>query len=125
MTALSNKQSPRLLIVDISGADDANGRIRELAQVCEPGTGVIIVGSHNDIRLYRELKQAGVAEYFFKPLVRNLVTQACHAILSGTSVEPSTRTGRLVFLLGVRGGVGTTTIGVSTRGNWPNCTSVG
>jgi pilus assembly protein CpaE len=112
--ALTRQPSPRLLIVDISGVDDPGARIGELAQVCEPGTSVIVIGSSNDIRLYRELKEAGVSEYFFKPLVRNLVSQACDAILSGTVTRPIGRTGRLVFFLGVRGGVGATTIAVST-----------
>jgi len=112
--ALAKQTSPQLLIVDIGAVEDPAARMAELAQVCEPGTGVIVVGSKNDIRLYRNLRDAGVAEYFFKPLVRNPFTQACNAILRGTEAQPTARTGRLVFFLGVRGGVGTTTIAVST-----------
>jgi pilus assembly protein CpaE len=114
ITALAQQPSPRLLTVDIGGVDDPGARIGALAQVCEPGTGVIVIGGKNDIRLYRELKDAGIAEYFFKPLVRNLVTRACNTILSGSEESPTAHTGRLVFFLGVRGGVGATTIAVST-----------
>ena len=44
-------------------------RINRLAEVCDPETEVVVVGDRNDIVLYRDLKAAGVAEYFFKPLV--------------------------------------------------------
>lgn len=114
MAAMARGSSPRLLIVDISQIDDPGARIAELAQVCEPGTAVVVIGTDNDIGLYRGLKAAGVAEYFFKPLVRNLVTRVCDAVLNGSVTPPAATTGRLVFLLGVRAGVGATTIAVGT-----------
>ena len=113
---LASRASPRLLIVDISGAKDGIASIRELSQVCEPGTGVIVVGDDNDIILYRDLKNIGIAEYFFKPLIGSLVTRACKAILVGTFDERVVRTGRLVHVIGVRGGAGNTT--VATRLAW-------
>ena len=42
--ALGRRSSPRLLIVDISGVDNPSALLGKLAQVCEPGTGVIVVG---------------------------------------------------------------------------------
>jgi pilus assembly protein CpaE len=109
---LTKRSSPRLLIVDISGVEEPARRINELADVCEPGTGVIVVGEQNDIILYRELKSAGVFEYFFKPLSGALVPRACNAVLTGNMEQRALRTGRLIFTLGVRGGCGATTIGV-------------
>ena len=114
VTALGQQPSPRLLIVDISDVADPLARVNELANVCEPNTDVVAIGDRNDIVLYRNLKQAGVAEYFFKPLVSDVVTRACNSILNGTTTPLTTRTGKLVFMLGVRGGVGATTIAVNT-----------
>lgn len=112
---LSRQPSPRLLIVDVSGLDNPVGAIDTLAEVCEPNTGVIVIGDRNDIVLYRDLKQAGVFEYFFKPLVGTLVTRACSAVLTGNvEARAPARTGKVVFVLGVRGGVGATTIAVNT-----------
>ncbi|AXK82927.1 response regulator receiver protein [Pseudolabrys taiwanensis] len=112
---LSRQPSPRLLIVDVSGLDNPADAIDALAEVCEPNTGVIVVGDRNDIVLYRELKQAGVFEYFFKPVVGTLVTRACSAVLTGNlEAQAPARTGKVVFVLGVRGGVGATTIAVNT-----------
>ena len=114
ISALTQEQSPRLLIVDVSSVEDPLSRINELADVCEPNTGVVVIGDRNDIVLYRSLKRAGVVEYFFKPLVSDLVTRTCNGVLTGSVESQNTRGGRLVFVLGVRGGVGATTIAVNT-----------
>jgi pilus assembly protein CpaE len=113
--ALTKHPSPRLLIVDISGLENPVDRVDELADVCEPNTGVIVVGDRNDIVLYRDLKHAGVLEYFFKPLVGTLVTRACNTVITGApEAQAAARTGKVIFVLGVRGGVGATTIAVNT-----------
>jgi pilus assembly protein CpaE len=111
---LASRPSPRLLIVDVHGVEDPIGRIRDLANVCEPTTGVVVIGETNDIRFYRELKAAGVVEYYFKPLVRALVMQSCNGIIQGSTAQPPSRTGKLVFVMNVRGGAGATTIAVAT-----------
>jgi pilus assembly protein CpaE len=110
ITDLARRASPQLLVVDISGVEDPVKRINELADVCEPGTGVIVTGESNDIILYRELKAAGIFEYFFKPLSGAVVSRACNAVLTGNVEQRALRTGRLIFTLGVRGGAGATTI---------------
>jgi pilus assembly protein CpaE len=111
---LAQRVSPRLLIVDVAGSADPVERIRKLATVCEPGTGVIALGDTNDIRLYRELRLAGIVEYFFKPLVSTLVTRAAGSILKGGGEEPRVSSlGKLIVVIGVRGGSGATTIGAS------------
>lgn len=106
---LATDASPRVLVVDVSGIADPMTAINRLADVCNPRTEVIVVGERNDIVLYRDLKAAGVAEYFFKPLVSSVITRALNTLLQG-SPEVRLRTGKLVVTLGVRGGVGATTI---------------
>jgi pilus assembly protein CpaE len=107
---LKERASPRLLIVDIHDVEDPTTRIQELANVCDPGTGVIVVGETNDIRLYRGLKAAGVVEYYFKPLVRSLVALTCHRILIGNTEQTISQTGKLIFVMSIRGGAGGTMI---------------
>ena len=113
--ALARRNTPRLLIVDISDIENPLLRIHELAEMCEPEVNVVTIGDRNDILLYQELKTAGVAEYFFKPLVRDTLKRSCNQLLNGVCVEKpaSASGGKLVFVLGVRGGVGATTIAVS------------
>lgn len=106
--------SPRLLIVDISGESDPATRVQELIRMCEPSTSVVVVGDQNDIRLYRNVREAGATEYFFKPLVTALVGRTCQEILTGAPGASHARVGRAVFVVGVRGGSGATTVGVRT-----------
>ncbi len=114
IAALATRPSPRLLIVDVNGVDDPVARIHELANVCDPTTGVVVIGSANDITLYRELRAAGVVEYYYTPLIRGLVLQSCNAIITGSTAPVAARTGKLVFVIGVRGGAGATTIAAAT-----------
>ncbi|HEV3175710.1 MAG TPA: hypothetical protein VGZ72_06950 [Stellaceae bacterium] len=114
---LSHSTSPRLLIVDVSEVHDPVEALKHLADVCDPNTGVLVIGDRNDISLYRQLKDAGVIEYFFKPLVAQLVMRACNGVLTGNSDSKGASTGRLTLMLGVRGGVGATTIAVNAAWN--------
>lgn len=111
---LTSRPSPRLLIVDVQGIEDPVGRIRELANVCDPSTAVVVIGERNDIPFYRGLKAVGVVEYYFKPLVRTLVMQTCNGIITGSSDQVRPETGKLVFVVSVRDGAGATTIAVAT-----------
>lgn len=111
---LAERSSPRLLIVDVSGSADPVAQVRNLAEVCEPGTGVIVIGDTNDIRLYRELKQVGVVEYYFKPLVSTLISATANGILTGSVEQRGSRTGKLIIVVGVRAGVGATMIAACT-----------
>jgi len=113
---LPKSGSPRLLVVDIGGVDDPLHSLGQLAAVSDPSTEVIVVGEDNDVVLYRNLKAAGVAEYFFKPLVPSVVTRELLAIAKGDAKVAHLPTGRLVITIGVRGGVGATT--VATNVGW-------
>src|SRR3990167_7816648 len=72
---LARNKSPRILVVDVSGMPEPMAAINRLADVCNPATEVIVVGDRNDIVLYRDMKAAGVAEDFFKPLISTVVTR--------------------------------------------------
>jgi len=111
---LGSRDSPRLLIVDSSGEINPASRVRELINMCEPSTAVVVISDVNDIRLYRNIRDAGAVEYFFKPLVTTMVARTCRAILTGKDEDSSKRTGRIVFVVGARGGSGATTIALRT-----------
>lgn len=113
-SVLGRIQSPRILVVDVSGLDDPLAELRRLAEVCDPSTAVMVIGDRNDIVLYRSLKSIGVAEYFFKPVVPELLARACQSVLDGAGHAAAPQTGKVVAVFGVRGGVGTSTIAVNT-----------
>lgn len=111
---LSAQRSPNLLIVDISGLDLPLAQIHNLAEVCEPGVTVVAIGDHNDIDLYRDLIDAGVADYIVKPLTPELLAKAL--VPRGNMGELGRGTPKLakmVAFVGARGGVGATTLAVN------------
>lgn len=107
---LERSRSPRALIVDVSGSDQPVAKIHELAEVCEPGTGVLVVGDRNDVALYRNLLNTGVSDYLVKPASRSLL-QASIATLLGLAEQPGGREpAQIIAVAGTRGGVGVSTI---------------
>jgi pilus assembly protein CpaE len=114
---LSQHASPKLLMVDISGSDLPLSDIDSLADVCEPGVSVIAVGERNDCGLFRDLLHHGVTDYLVKPLSPDLLQRAISNVTDyGEQPRTQNKLGKLVAVLGARGGVGSTTI--ATNLSW-------
>lgn len=116
--ALSVSASPQILLVDLSDTADPASEINNLAEVCEPGTIVIAVGQVNDVRLYRQLMSSGLHDYLLKPIgadqLRDTIAQA-RAILHAPRAADAApeKAPCSVAVIGVRGGVGASTIATS------------
>ncbi len=112
---LGAHRSPKVLMVDLSGSELPLTEIDELADVCEPGVTVVAFGEQNDVGLFRELVARGVGDYLVKPLSPGLVHESLLRALQGTGAgRRMNRLGRLVGVLGARGGVGATMIACGT-----------
>jgi pilus assembly protein CpaE len=106
---LGEQRSPRLLVVDLSGVALPISAVNELAEVCEPGVTVIAIGDLNDVGLFRDLINNGVSDYLVKPITPSLLQRSLLNVLeTGTPGRQTDRRGRLVAVVGVRGGVGAT-----------------
>jgi pilus assembly protein CpaE len=104
----SGQATPNLLIIEtrLQGRT-AIEEIERLAEVVDAATKVVIVGRVNDVELYRELIRRGVSEYLVAPL------NPLHLIevISGLYLNPEAAPiGRVVSVLGCRGGVGASTL---------------
>jgi pilus assembly protein CpaE len=115
--SLSVSASPNILFVDLSESADPLNDINALAEVCEPGTVVIASGQVNDVRLYRDLVASGIHDYLLKPFsvdqLRDTLTHA-QTILAGPRGEAQVeRPHVMTAVIGVRGGVGASTIATS------------
>jgi pilus assembly protein CpaE len=103
-----NQATPSLVIVE-SAAPPAEllAGLDALAEVCDPGTKVMVVGAANDIALYRELIRRGVSEYLVPPF------DALHLVRSVSNLyaDPSAPfIGRQVAFCGAKGGSGASTV---------------
>lgn len=62
-------KGPDYIIIDIGEHDgDILADIDNLAEHCEAGVNVVVIGSVNDISFYRELKSRGILEYYPRPV---------------------------------------------------------
>ncbi len=103
-----NEPTPSLVVVESSHPNEVMlGLLDQLAEVCDPGTKVVVVGAANDIALYRELMRRGVSEYLVPPLQRLQLIDAVTTLYSDPS---SPFIGRQVAFVGAKGGVGASTL---------------
>ncbi len=115
---LSVSASPTILFVDMSESGDPLNDINALAEVCEPGTVVIAAGQVNDVRLYRDLIASGIQEYLLKPFtpdhLRDAFANAQLTISGPRTAEAATdKPNVMAAVVGVRGGVGASTLATS------------
>ena len=111
ISALAAGHSSGLVIVDLDGIPFPVGAIHELAEVCEPGTAVIALGSENTARVSREVLLAGVSDYLVKPVKAEVVRQV--ALRATGSMEVSSALGCVAGFAST-GGSGATTLAAAT-----------
>lgn len=101
---------PRQLVVDITDSMLPLSDMNRLADIAEPGTRIVVVGDRNDVGLFRDLMQLGVADYLVKPIAPTMLRRSVNfGGMVGDVMRPS-RSGKSVAVIGARGGVGTTTV---------------
>jgi len=103
-----NQPTPSLVIVEsLDPAPRLLELLARLAEVCDPGSKVVVIGSTNDISLYRELMRRGVSEYLVPPL-NPLQLIAAITALYADPAQPFV--GRQIAFCGAKGGSGSSTI---------------
>ncbi len=106
--AYRNAPTPNVIIIESDQhADDILGALDQLAEVCDAGTRVVVIGRINDVTLYRELQRRGVSDYLIAPVATlDVVRSVC-----GLFVAPNTKpVGRILAVIGAKGGVGASTV---------------
>ena len=100
--------TPNLIIVDsaLKGSQLVHD-LDTLAESCDPGTRVIVVGRHNDVLLYRELLKRGVSEYLVTPVDPLAMMESISNLYNNPDTDP---VGHVFAFIGAKGGVGSSTI---------------
>ncbi len=100
--------TPNVIIIEAEHrAEEILGGLDQLAEVCDAGTRVIVVGRVNDVTLYRELTRRGVSDYLIAPVGTIDVVRSICGLYSAPDAKP---VGRIVAVVGAKGGVGASTI---------------
>ena len=99
--------TPNVIILETEGRNDVLAGLDQLATVCDAGTRVIVIGRLNDVALYRELVRRGVSDYMIAPVTAiDVVRSVCNLF----SAPEAKAVGRIVAIVGAKGGVGASTI---------------
>jgi pilus assembly protein CpaE len=101
----------RFMIVDIEGLpiEEAESGLTELARL---GASVMVLGTVNDVNYFRRIMRTGARDYLMKPVDLDTLSEIFVRLEQpGDGVTPK---GRVVGILGARGGVGVTTIAINT-----------
>lgn len=111
---LKENRSPDILLIDITKSKFPTSNLDLLADVCEPGVEVIAIGERNEVGVFRDLMNAGVRDYFVKPLPVQQITRCIDVIMTaGEKQEISNlfhKTGKVVAVVGAVGGIGVSTL---------------
>jgi pilus assembly protein CpaE len=106
--AFRSAPTPNIIVLEtVSDPSVMIAHLDALAESCDAGTKVVVVGHVNDVQLYRDLIRRGVSEYLIAPLGTLDVLRT----LSELYVSPSARNlGRVIAVMGAKGGVGASTV---------------
>jgi pilus assembly protein CpaE len=104
------KASPTPNVVILESEDRGTGilgGLDELANVCDAGTRVIVIGRHNDVVFYRELIRRGISDYMIAPVSTIDVVRTICSLFSAPDSKP---VGKILAVVGAKGGVGASVI---------------
>ena len=106
--AYRNAPTPNVIVIEAQGTKSRPlEHLDALAEVCDAGTKVVVVGHVNDVALYRQFLQRGVSDYLMAPLDPLTLIAAISDLFTAPGVKP---VGRTVAVYGVKGGVGSSTV---------------
>ncbi len=100
--------TPNLIIVEARlPRDRLEVELDRLAEVCDTGTKVVVIGHVNDVELYRSLTQRGVSEYLVTPVDLFGIIRTVADLYVERSTQPL---GRTIAFIGGKGGVGSSMV---------------
>jgi pilus assembly protein CpaE len=99
--------TPNVIVIETEGSTDILAGLDQLATVCDPGTRVVVIGTENDDAPYRELVRRGVSDYVVGPVDTLDIVRSICGLFSVTEAVP---VGRVIAVVGAKGGVGASTV---------------
>jgi pilus assembly protein CpaE len=99
--------TPNVIILETEGRSDILAGLDQLAAVCDAGTRVVVIGSVKDVAPYRELVRRGVNDYVIGPVD---TIDVVRSICSLFSASEAIAVGRIIAIVGAKGGVGASTV---------------
>ena len=106
--AYRSSPTPNVIVIESDNrADEILTGLDQLAEVCDAGTRVVVIGRINDVTFYRELTKRGVSDYLIAPVGALDVVRTICGLFTSPHAKP---VGRIIAVVGAKGGVGASTV---------------
>jgi pilus assembly protein CpaE len=99
-------------LVDLSDSNAPIAEVSAARAVAGPDLKLVVLGTVNDVGLFRDLLSAGASDYLVQPSSRDALAAVLDKRSSPIGATPDGR-GQVVVFIGSRGGVGATTSAVA------------
>jgi pilus assembly protein CpaE len=106
--AYSGSPTPNVIVLEsASRGEDFLAGLDSLSEVCDAGSKVVAIGRINDVVHYRELLRRGISDYLIAPVGPIDLVRAVCGLFSAPDAKA---VGRVVAIVGAKGGVGASAI---------------
>jgi pilus assembly protein CpaE len=102
--------SPKVVLADVTQSIDPDGDVSRLVRKMGPENTLIVLGASNDVGEFRKMIALGARDYLVKPLTVEVLKDAIENVDRQSQALQAAQSGKLTVVVGVRGGVGATTI---------------
>jgi pilus assembly protein CpaE len=100
--------TPNVIVIEsVVSREELIVNLEGLAEFCDAGTKVVVIGKVNDIILYRDLMARGISEYLVAPFNVLDFIRTISGLYTTAGSEPL---GKIIAVTGAKGGVGASTI---------------
>jgi pilus assembly protein CpaE len=103
-----DRPSPDLLVLESrASGEDLLNELNSLAEVCDAETKVMVIGTSNDVMLYRKLLERGIGDYLVGPVRGPSFIAAIDRLYRDSGPK---KLGKTCAFIGAKGGVGASTV---------------
>ena len=113
---LAEAPAPQVLIVDTGANASPLTDLLAVRSALPDGSSLIGLGDVNDISLYREMIDAGIADYLTKPVTEKALASALlktERPSEAATEQPEAQQRHRIAVIGSRGGVGSSAVAVN------------
>lgn len=103
---------PDIVLLDLSAENDLRAAAQALTAI-DKKAHLVVIGRENEIELYRDLMEIGVADYLVKPVTAHETQRVINRIMDAKQAALMDEDQDLyeqILVMGCRGGVGTSTV---------------
>ena len=115
---LAGQPTPEFIVVELADKthDSAFSDLDKLANICDPGTQVVVVGDIDELSFYKQLITMGITEYLLTPIKIHQLDRATTSKTEeqkASAVVTEKKECKVISVIGTRGGVGASTFAVN------------